>query len=80
MLQHYALNEFYADRLSHRLVMAKKWWDRILFLTFAAVFIAAWLGLFFRKEQTGTLMDQYGGMFSQCIRLAQTDHLLTIPD
>ncbi len=67
MLQRYALNEFYADRLSHRLVLAKKWWDRIIFFTFAAVFVAAWLGLFFRKEETGALMDQFGGMFTQWI-------------
>lgn len=67
MLQHYTLNEFYADALSHRLALAKKWWDRILFFTFAAVFITAWLGLFLRKEQTGALMDRYGGIFTQWI-------------
>ncbi|SDD83287.1 hypothetical protein SAMN04487996_102298 [Dyadobacter soli] len=67
MLQHYALNEHYADRLSHRLLLAKKWWDRIIFFTFAAVFVSAWLGLVFRKEETGALMENYGGVFATWI-------------
>lgn len=47
--------------------MAKKWWDRIIFFVFAALFVAAWLGLVFRKEETGTLMDHFGGMFAKWI-------------
>ncbi|MGX5854939.1 hypothetical protein ACWKW6_14895 [Dyadobacter jiangsuensis] len=65
MLQNYAPNEFYADRLSHRLALAKKWWDRILFFTIAAVFVTVWLGLVLKKEDTGTLMDQFGGRFAK---------------
>lgn len=67
MLQQYALNEFYADLISHRLELAKKWWDRIMFFTFAGLFLASWLGLIFRKEETSALLERFGGMFAQWI-------------
>nr|WP_295934831.1 hypothetical protein [uncultured Dyadobacter sp.] len=67
MLQQYALNEFYADRISHQLTLAKKWWDRGIFFTFATLFLASWLGLIFRKEETSALLERFGGMFAQWI-------------
>ncbi|PSL30121.1 hypothetical protein [Dyadobacter jiangsuensis] len=67
MLQRYTLNEFYADRLSHRLVQAKKWWDRVIFFTIVVVFVTVWLGLVFRKEETGAFMDQFSERFARWI-------------
>ncbi|MDR6806085.1 hypothetical protein J2Y45_003277 [Dyadobacter sp. BE34] len=67
MLQNYTSNEFYADRLSHRLALAKKWLDRILFFTVAAVFVTVWLGLVLKKEDAGALMDRFSGTFAKWI-------------
>jgi len=67
MLQNYTSNEFYADRLSHRLALAKKWWDRILFFMIAAVFVTVWLGLVLKKEDAGALMDRFSGTFAKWI-------------
>ncbi len=67
MLQPYAPNEFYADRLSHRLAIAKRRWDKVVFYVVSGLFVVNWVALFAKREETNAIMNQVTDTFSQWV-------------
>jgi hypothetical protein len=65
MLQPYAPNEFYADRISHRLAIAKRRWDKAAFYIISGLFVVNWIALVAKREETNAIMNRVTDAFSQ---------------
>ncbi|WP_353720715.1 hypothetical protein [Dyadobacter sp. 676] len=59
MFERYASNEFYGDLLSHRLLFAKRQWEKIAYYTISVVSVVVSLALFARREEMNSYISQF---------------------